>query len=458
MGTRVLYLLLLITLISCATFYEINYEFNQEFSNGQFEKAEKTLASSEKRMSRHARFLYLVNRGTVDFLQGEHQESNQFFEDAYLYSEDYQKNYLDIGASFLVNPNLIDYPGEDHEKLFILYYKALNYCQLQDYESALIECRRLNNRLYELSDKYNNENRYREDAFVHNLMGIIYQASGDYNNAFIAYENAYKIYKSSYSELFGLQAPEQLKLDLLHAAYLTGFYDKVEFYEKEFDLQYQKSDPPAGGEAMVFWHNGQAPVKDEWSVNFTITGGDDFVTFANDEYDLNFTFPYNLDDDADGAQLTDLRFFRIAFPKYVDRIPDFREGEIIVNGYNYSLEQAEDISAIAQKTLQQRMVAEMSKALMRAALKKLAEKQISEENEGLGLAMSVLNAATEKADTRNWQTLPNSIYYARVPLDTGTNEVILHLYNPSSRQEMKEIFVFNGNTGHTIFHTYQTLN
>lgn len=459
MQVRVYYIFLFpVLLLSCATFYEINYEFNQAFVEGRFEQAEKTLALSEKRMSKKARFLYLVNRGTVAFLQGNHSSSNEYFEDAYLYTEDYQRNYVDVGASFLVNPNMIDYPGEDHEKLFILYYKAINHCKLGDYQSALIECRRLNNRLYELSDSYQSENRYREDAFIHNLMGIIYQASGDYNNAFIAYENAYSIYEESFSRLFDLQPPRQLKLDLLHAAYLNGFYDKLRYYEEKLGIEYQRSEVPSGGELLLFWHNGLAPVKDEWSINFTITGGADFVTFANDEYGLNFTFPYDFDDEAESSKLTDLRFFRVAFPRYVDRPPEFTDGDVYLDGYIYSLDEAEDISAIAQKTLDQRMIAEMSKALMRAALKKLAEKQVSEENEGLGMAMSVFNAVTEKADTRNWQTLPNAIFYSRVPLDTGLNEVTMILHDRKYGREMEERFRFDGNAGQTIFHTYQTLN
>ncbi len=37
--------------------------------------------------------------------------------------------------------------------------------------------------------------RYQHDAFANNLIGLIYDASGDYNNAFIAYRNAYDIYE-----------------------------------------------------------------------------------------------------------------------------------------------------------------------------------------------------------------------------------------------------------------------
>jgi hypothetical protein len=46
-----------------------------------------------------------------------------------------------------------------------------------------------------------------------------------------------------------------------------------------------------------------------------------------------------------------------------------------------------------------------------------------------GLALGITNAAMEKSDTRNWQSLPNQINYARVPLKKGQNKVELILEN-----------------------------
>ena len=83
-------------------------------------------------------------------------------------------------------------------------------------EDALVEVRKINIRLQQLNDKYpDHKNRYQRDAFAQLLMGLIYDAAGDYNNAFIAYRNAYNTYQTDYLKNFGLAAPEQLKKDLL---------------------------------------------------------------------------------------------------------------------------------------------------------------------------------------------------------------------------------------------------
>jgi len=67
--------------------------------------------------------------------------------------------------------------------------------------------------------------------------------------------------------------------------------------------------------------------------------------------------------------------------------------------------------------------------LTRMVVKKVAELALSNQNELAGLALGIANFAMEKADTRSWQTLPNQIYYARIPLKKGQNKVEVTLEN-----------------------------
>ena len=99
------------------------------------------------------------------------------------------------------------YAGEDHELVLMHYFKALNFLRMNQFDEALVECRRINNKLNLLNDRYEKKkNRYRRDAFALNLMGIAYEASGDVNNAFIAYRNAYEAYDEDYTKcILGLR-------------------------------------------------------------------------------------------------------------------------------------------------------------------------------------------------------------------------------------------------------------
>ncbi len=446
------YLVLLVVLGGCASFYELNYDFNKKFERGDIQEAAAVLDQNKKAAKSKTRFLYYANQGIVEHLLGNYEKSNQWLEDAYIFGEDYRKNYLNFAASYFLNPNLIVYPGEDHEHLMLLYYKALNYLKMSDFESALVECRRLNQRLYELGDKYTSENKYQKDAFIHNLMGIIYDASKDYNNAFIAYRNALEIYKSDFQEMFSLGIPDQLKRDLIRTGELAGFSEEVDQYEKEFDMTYEPY-LPEGGDLVFFWHNGLSPIKDEWSINFVVAAGAGQVFFENDELGLNFPFFYDADDyDTD---LSDLRAFRVAFPKYIERQPYFLNADLQVDNRYFILEKAEDVNAIAFKTLNERMLAELGKGLLRVAIKKAVEKQVRKENENLGFLVGALNFATEQADTRNWQTMPHSIYYTRVPLKDGQNQI--NLITRGTKSESVQNFYFNGTPGKTQFQTYQSL-
>src|SRR5690606_1387077 len=102
------------------------------------------------------------------------------------------------------------------------------------------------------------------------------------------------------------------------------------------------------------------------------------------------------------------------------------------------------------------MVQEMSKGLLRAALKKAAEHSMRQEDDRLGALIGLVNAITEKADTRNWQTLPHSIHYARVPLEEGTNPIQFKLIG---RDDVTSDYSFNYTVtkGQSIFHTFSSL-
>jgi hypothetical protein len=286
-------------------------------------------------------------------------------------------------------------------------------------------------------------------------MGIIYDASGDYNNAFIAYRNSLEIYENEYQTMFDLKAPEQLKDDLMRTASLAGFPEELDQYELKLGDDYEPTISD-GGELVFFWHNGLVPVKDQWSATFVaIDGGGGTVFFENEDLGFNFPFIYDFANNDDNINISDLSGIRIAFPKYVERTPYFDYGDLEVNGNYYTLEKVEDVNAIAFKTLNERMLQELGQGLLRVALKKALEKKVRKENETLGFLLGAFNMASEQADTRNWQTLPHSIHYSRAPLKNGEN--IVEIYTDGPRSESSEKFTFIGQKGVTQFHSYQSL-
>jgi hypothetical protein len=453
---RIVLITLTFTVISgCASYYQSHAEFNSEFEHGDLKRALETLGRYQNESESKTRFIYFVNKGLLLSILGEYEESNSYFEKAFLFGEDYRINYVAEATSYFTNPNVILYKGEDHEHLMLLYFKAINFLKLGQHEDALIECRRLNIRLNQLGDKYVSEEKLQRNAFIHTLMGIIYQSAKDYNNAFIAYRNAIEVYENDYSRMFGMIAPEQLKKDLLDAAWRTGFMDDFEDYRNKFEMSdYEASSPDA--DLVFFWHNGLGPIKAEWSINFVISPGPDhMMVFNNNE--LGLSFPFKVDDDKDRTDLTNLQFFRVAFPRYVERPVYYISAKLERGPDTYDLQLAEDINKIAFYSLNQRMLQEFTKGLLRAALKKAAEQSIRKKDDRLGAVLGMVNAMTEKADTRNWQTLPHSIYYSRIPLNEGKNELKLFLYSGRNQDSVAYNFTYQAKKGETLFHTFSSL-
>jgi len=448
--------LLLALSSACATYYQSNFTFNQEFESGALDKAYQTLQHHSSQAHGKKEFLYFANNGLVLSMMGKYEESNAFFEKAFLFGEDYRTNYLNEVASYLTNPNFTSYKGEDHEHLLLLYYKALNYLKLKDTDNALVEIRRLNIRLQQLTDRYHSPQKYEHDAFINILMGITYEVDKDYNNAFIAYRNALNVYQTDYHTLFGLSPPIQLKEDLLRTAWLSGLKDEFEQFKVSLGMPDYTYQPPVGGELIFFWHNGLAPVKTEWGVDFVVSRRGGMAYFTNAQLGLQFPFPLEGYSEAQVNGLAALEVFRVAFPKYMERPPYFANAEINAGGNVWPLQLAEDVNQIAFKCLQERMALEFSKALLRVALKKVEEAQVRKEDQTLGSIVGLFNALTEKADTRNWQTLPHSISYCRVPLPEGPQSVTFTVRTAGGKA-VDHPLSFQIKKGEIIFHTFSSL-
>ncbi len=452
-------LLILLFLLSCSAFYYKHKKFNKSFERYDFLKAKTILNSKSGIKSKGKdRLLYFLNNGVISHVMGDYDESNLYFEKAYKIVRNTTASTGKNILTFILNASVSDYMGEDHEVLLINYYKALNFIHLDDYDSALQECRRMDLGLRMLKSKYGDKATYKRDAFLYTLMGIIFQATGEYNDAFYSYKNAVETYRKDYKELFKIDIPNQLKLDFLHCAHILGFYSELDRYEKIFDIKYDHEKYKKGSDFICLWNNGLGPFKDSSDITFVVNpaiGG--LVHFKNEELGLNFAFP--IPPMASSGSITDTSIFRIAFPKFVERKPLFTNGEIKVNNKTYSLELVENINDIAFTVLKQRMVWEFSKTLMRLFMKKIGEHALSKLNEGAGLVYGIFNAVVEKADTRNWQTIPHSIYYKRIKMVPGEHELKISLYNKDKSIYVNkniDIIMKKHRTKFYILHTLET--
>ena len=452
----IFYLTVAVILTGCATYYKKNLKLYQAIETGQFEAADKLLDKDTKSPTNRNSLLYYLNRGYVSWMLNDNRQSVDFFNTAERIIDDHSFNIGAEALSLVTNPMMKPYHAEDFEIVMVNCFKAISFMQVENYEAAMVECRRINLKLNQLNDKYpNHKNRYQNDAFAHTMMGLLYDSNGDYNNAFIAYRNAFNAYENDYAPNFNVQPPQQLKMDILRTAYMVGFREELDFYERKFDMKYTHA-AKSEAEMIFFWMNGFGPVKDEWSVNFTIVkGAGGVVTFVNEEMDLSFPFPSV--SSSEGDAFSNLKLVRAAFPKYVERKPVSVSAVITSDAASYPLEPAQNINEIAFKTLNDRFMREMASSLLRVAAKQALEGVARKEDNGLGTVLSIVNAATEKADTRNWQSLPYAISYARVPLTGGDNKLTLNVNMITGRTAASDVSI-EAQQGKTYFYAFHTLN
>lgn len=436
-----------------------NEAFNQYFLQGDIANAEKILDKDKKSNRYKNKSLYLLNKGTLSWMQQDYVSATNYFNEADLFIEDQRKNIGSEALALLLNPATKPYVPEDFENVMVNFYKALSYLEMGNTQEAIVECKRVNEKLYALNDKYpkNYKNRYSDDAFAHTLMGLIYDAAGDSNNAFIAYRNAYNIYEDNYLKNFNTPPPIQLKEDLLRTAYQTGLTQEYDFYHSKFNLDFQQLQSNEG-EVIVIWLNGLGPVKAEWSINFSaVNGSNGYLTMVNNDEGITLPFFVGDMDRKTQNSFSDLDFVRVAFPKYQERTPYFTSASIVVNdSLQIPLDKGEDINAIAFKTLKDRMLREMANSLLRLATKQAMENIARSQDKNIGTLVSIFNAITEKADTRNWQTLPHSIYYTRLHLKEGENKIILNTFGPNGDVTEQDI-VLQVKAGKTVFFTFHNM-
>ena len=100
-------------LAGCATYYQKSIRFQEAFVNGDLQAANKLLQENAGAATGRDRLLYFFQKGVVLQMLGDYEASNAAFEEAYLFTEDVQKNYAAEALSLITNPMVTAYRGED---------------------------------------------------------------------------------------------------------------------------------------------------------------------------------------------------------------------------------------------------------------------------------------------------------------------------------------------------------
>ncbi|WP_425933724.1 COG3014 family protein [Aeromonas rivipollensis] len=350
-----------------------------------------------------------LERGRIAWLAGQDGVSKQGFAaaDSRLAWEDSQARYrlsqgLAQAGSLLTNDQTMAYRTPDYERTMLHHYLALNYLQRGDAEGALVEVRRANQvqeralkaradevrKAKEKSEEAEAEGEMRQlmsrgapeldrligqvkngfqNAYTFYFSGVLYEAAGDLNDAWVDYQRGYQI------------APDNQSLQdaLLRLARLRGSADELKETEQKVG---RKAPPPAKdqGQLVVLFEDGLIPARREIFLPLPIsTSSGDFRTFT------------------------------VAVPYYDNRASDTGPLTVSVGRQAGRTSSLVRLESLAAKDLQERLPGMLTRQALRLVAKEQLRRSAAKEGGDVGnILVGIFNTLSERADTRSWLTLP----------------------------------------------------
>jgi len=384
----------------------------------------------------------LLNLGLLAIEAERYEEGQKYLAEAERLAEErFTRSLSREVAAVAVTDQLRAYEGTTFDQGMLHYYRALAYLAVGQPQSAVVEGRRIAQYLTVLASE--SGVTYHDDAFLQYFNGALYELGGQVNDAWISYRRAREVYRDYY----GVPEPPFLCGATLAAARAFGYPEEEEALARECPGDSTRLLGRAG-HVIVLCEVGQAPPIEEENIVIPIfdhdrenwwseDGRDDFVS----ELRWRADNPYDE---------THVRYLlKVALPVYREHPNPSRVASVVVRTEEgeYSAELVQNVAGILRQDLADRYVSVVARAITRAIIKyaateaaKEAGKQIGEKKTTktifsilFGGLVHAAGLATEKADTRSWETLPERILAADFQLPPGAHPMSVIFYDDWGR-------------------------
>ncbi len=385
----------------CASYTDDTKTIRAEVFGNRYKEALEKLDKSSLATQKRNRVLYLMERGTVEYLNQEYVRAAADWRKASEASEQlYTVSLSSTAASLAVNDSFADYEGENHEKVLLPIFSALAFLAAGDPRSARIEARRTDELMTALENAGNNKPSYARDSFAHLLTGLIYESLSEWDSAIIEYKRGLDNLTSSNSRKDRNVDVSHFVEPLCRLAKLRGrqaLLTELRAKARPGSRCPQTEDWQKMAEVIVFYENGRAPIKVARDIVLPVQG----------------------------------QIVRVSYPSY-DRVSYSSRGASVSidNKTSGRTTVVQDIGDLARKALEERRLKDIVKLTARVIAKDQAARATGRALGPLaGLAASVVGAITETADTRSWTTLPDEIQVLRawVPVQRRERKVTVQV-------------------------------
>jgi hypothetical protein len=318
--------------------------------------------------------LYQLEYATILHLSGDYKKASEEFikADRLADAVDYY-SISNISLSAVTSEEMLQYKVTPHESLLINIHAALSFLKLGEFESALVEVRRMQDKVNRIRQTARED--YEFNPFSHYLGGILWEAQGKFDEAAISYEKAYELDPSV----------GYLPEDLLRSNFLAGREHRFQYWKKKF--------PELGP-------------KPEWSSR---NHGELVVIVAQGLGPEKVPQPDNP-----------------RFPMLRPKISSQKGIELRVENFaSVSSKVAYDVEQAAIRAFQADMSWMVARRLGAFAAKEVLADQIRQRNEVLGLLARLGMHLADRADLRQWTTLPQTFQIIRLYLPAGERKLEL---------------------------------
>ena len=351
--------------------------------------------------------VFLLDKAMLLRMQQQYEASNDAFEQAKDVIEELDAiSPREQVAAVTINDAMRSYLPPTFERALIHCFKAMNYLELRQYDSARVEILQLDEFLKQRDD-------FRL-PFARYLSGLVFELNQEPDNALIAYRKAYEAYRDG-----GRAVPRLLQQDLLRLTDYLGRADEHRQFDEEFALAHWSTQQSfrARAHVVAILFNGLIPRKHSHEIL--------------------------------AQSAVDGQMHRISTPFYERRQSRVYSAMLSSDFAADDSELFADLERHARAALEDAMPGIIARTVARVAIKNRAVDEASDEQPLLGLALNVFAVLSEQADTRGWYTLPQEILVTRLELEPGRHDLELILdgsLRPGASHDWQQIELEPGQT------------
>ncbi|MFN8846993.1 MAG: hypothetical protein ACK5V3_08480 [Bdellovibrionales bacterium] len=397
-------------LVGCATYQDHVSLARQSLISVNLDLALKDLQVKANAKS-DDQLVYVLDYATALQFAEKFEESNQYFLKASKLSEEKDFHSISrVAGSLLFNEEVVQYKGDSFEKAFIHVFLALNFLHMRNFDSAMVEVRKMN-------EKYNQARLAEKQGFEINpfsryLAALVYEASGQWDDAFIAYKDTQKLDPNW----------PKIELDILRSAHLSNRSDDFIFWQKKYPdskINVDRKLTKTHGYLKVIYLQGWGPrkVPDPF---------EPLVPTLNPVKSMT------------------------------------TQAGVIIDGIERAkTELMYDTAQAAIATLRDDRPALIARRVAARVAREAVARELGKKDDTAvaGLVSFIAMQASERADLRQWSFLPNTIQVSEVQLPKGYYEVQLQGQDDfgGNTSEVSNIKKINIRPGQTEFFIWRSV-